>query len=367
MNNDMFAGVRVVTGAGVGRKKKDKLLIRLIHELQIPVTEFVARKQWGPRVKNPIDILKCTRVLRKEYASMKHPPRVTFREFAQPRLGADLYKDFLVSSGYTDYENADVEEVLYHYGLDDDAGGWTGLSIPWRQLIETLADHIGWKRIRTSEDVFKVGPLSHGGDAGARFRVQTRDHEYLTKKVILALTVAGVTQLLPGFPMYRGIRGQPFLRLYGKVAPGSVEWMKERVPMQTNVGGLLYKVIPIDGEKGVYMIAYNDNRGAEMAKSRIANTAANRRFWETQLGAALGGDSGGLKLSEIRGYYWPIGTHYYTPLPSGFSNRLEFIAAAQHPMPDMLVVGEMVSRSQGWSQGALESVEAVLDSDFIFS
>ena len=42
-------------------------------------------------------------------------------------------------------------------------------------------------------------------------------------------------------------------------------------------------------------------------------------------------------------------------------NRKDFINKAQHPEDGMLVVGEAVSRDQGWVEGALESVNIVLN------
>ena len=51
-----------------------------------------------------------------------------------------------------------------------------------------------------------------------------------------------------------------------------------------------------------------------------------------------------------------MGTHYYEPL-SSYKKREDFIYQIQHPEPGLLVVGEVVSRHQGWSEGALESVK----------
>ena len=42
-----------------------------------------------------------------------------------------------------------------------------------------------------------------------------------------------------------------------------------------------------------------------------------------------------------------------------------FIDLAQHPDKNILVVGEAVSRNQGWAEGALESVKAVLNKEWI--
>lgn len=72
-----------------------------------------------------------------------------------------------------------------------------------------------------------------------------------------------------------------------------------------------------------------------------------------------------IDLIAIKDYYWNIGTHYYGPLPDGFKSRGEFIKKAQHPEPNMLVVGEMISRDQGWSKGALESVHVALTKKWI--
>jgi len=43
-----------------------------------------------------------------------------------------------------------------------------------------------------------------------------------------------------------------------------------------------------------------------------------------------------------------------------YSSREEFIDKAQHPEEGILVVGEAVCRDHGWSEGALESVKAVV-------
>jgi protoporphyrinogen oxidase len=39
-SNDTFYGTEIVTGAGIGRKDKDKLLIKLMNELDIDYSEF---------------------------------------------------------------------------------------------------------------------------------------------------------------------------------------------------------------------------------------------------------------------------------------------------------------------------------------
>ena len=202
------------------------------------------------------------------------------------------------------------------------------------------------------------------------FEIKTNKGDYLSNKVIIATTIQGIMKLVPGAnhvnSLYQQIHGQPFLRVYAKFPEKSIAIMKKYVPYQTIVPGPLHKIIPISESKGVYMIAYSDNVGALYLKDYRENTPKNREFFEHLLEVSLGIPQNTLHITAIRDYYWPIGTHYYEPL-YGFNNREEFIYDAQHPAPNMLVVGEVVSTNQGWTEGALESVHAVLNKSWINS
>jgi hypothetical protein len=102
-----------------------------------------------------------------------------------------------------------------------------------------------------------------------------------------------------------------------------------------------------------------------LQKNYLKNTLENRDLYCDLLEESLGIPKGQLKITAIKDYYWPIGTHYYEPLKGSFKTRSEFIYKAQHPENGMLVVGEVVSRNQGWTEGALESVNLVLNDQWI--
>ena len=175
-------------------------------------------------------------------------------------------------------------------------------------------------------------------------------------KIILATTIESVQKLLP-LPIYRQIHGQSFLRVYGKFTKASAEIMNRYVDGYTIVPGPLKKIIPMNKEKGVFMIAYSDNEDADLLKKYSKNTPKNREYFCKLIERALG-ISEKLDLIAMKEFYWKIGTHYYEPL-RGFDNRKEFIKRAQHPFPGILVVGELISTNQGWVEGALESTEVV--------
>lgn len=365
-SNEIFYGTEIVTGAGIGRKDKDKLLIDLMNELDIDYSEFKHTVSYSKLI-NQIDIVKIINKLKIEYK--KHPElrNKTFQEFFIKTLGNDLYKNFLVNAGYTDYENEDLHETLYNYGMDDNTSGWTGLHIPWKKIVDTLYHKIGKNNFRFSSDVVSVTKIKK--DPCLFEIVTANDKVYHSNKVIIATTISGIKKLVPGASdkksLYQQIHGQTFLRLYAKFDKKSSEIMKKYVPNYTIVPGPLQKIIPMDANKGVYMIAYSDNMCAIIQQKYLKNTPENRDLYCDLIEQSLGIPKGTLKIVAMKDYYWPIGTHYYESLKGKFNDRKDFVYQAQHPEKCMLVVGEVVTRHTGWVEGALESVEAAVTKEWI--
>jgi len=368
-SNDTFYGTEIVTGAGVGRKKKDKLLMNLLDELKLPYEEFHFKPYYSNLIDNIVDVKKVIEYLKTEYNKTTDPPRVTFKEFAKPILGANLYNDFLVSVGYTDYENEDAFDVIHNYGMEDNACCWEGLYVHWKQLVTTLYDKIGHDKIKTSMHVVSI-TKEKTKENNSRFVVETdKEITFESNKVIVATTIDSIKQILPGASnknsLYNHIKGQTFLRLYGKFSKESSEIMKTYTKGYTIVPGPLQKITPMDANNGVYMIAYSDNANAVFLKKYLENTPENKEQLCRLIEEALGIQNNSLHLIAIKNYYWPIGTHYYTPLPNKFKSREEFIDSAQHPQDGILVVGEVVAKNQGWTHGAFSSIKAVLNKKWI--
>jgi len=366
LGNEMFQGVEVVNGAGVGRKEKDYLLIELMKELKIHYSEFQVKPSYSPLIQPPCDVKKLISLLRKEFKSKNEPKNLTFKEFATSVLGPNMYNHFITCAGYTDYEQEDAYDTLYQYGFEDNFTEWTALHIPWKQLVHRLAEKVG--NVRISSKVTNITKNS-----GDHFLIQTeKDVNYECEKVIIATDVSCLLKILPtNIPnrsLYEQIHGQPFLRVYGRFSKDSLSILDKFVQSYTIVPGPLYKIIPMDRKKGVYMIAYTDNNGAIFLKKYLENTEKNRHFFAYLVEKSLGLPQNTLHLLAIKDFYWPIGTHYYAPLNhKKFKNRREFVKELQHPMHNMLIVGEMISMNQGWTQGALESVQMGLTKKWIQS
>ena len=366
-NNETFYGTEIVTGAGVGRKKKDKLLVKLLKDMNIPFKEFDFKPYYSKMIKQLINVNRAIEMLKHVYDKNPSQKHSTFKEFAKPILGDKQYNALLTCAGYTDYENEDAFEVIHNYGMEDNMCCWKGMYVPWKKLVMSLYNKIGAKNIKTSMNVISVSKISENP---CRFLVETEGGiTFESNRVIIATTISGIRKMLPGAAsknsIYNQIEGQNFLRLYGKFSKYSSQIMKEYVKGYTVVPGPLQKIIPMDADKGVYMIAYSDNKNATFLKPYIEDTEKNRRFFCDLIEEALGIQNGTLALVAMKEFYWPIGTHYYKPLQEKYSSREEFIHKAQHPEEGILVVGEVVSENQGWTNGALSSVKAVLNKNWI--
>ena len=362
-SNYNFYGSQVVTGAGIGRKDTNPLLIHLMNQLNIPYKEFHSIMDYSPLLQ-PIDIMKVINILKSEYKKHSELHNLTFKQFFIKTLGIKLYKQFKISAGYTDYENADLYETLFNYGMDDNKGGWTGLYVPWKQIVDTLYKNIGEKHFRFHNNVVQIQKIKV---KPCLFKIITeQNYQYYCNKVILATTIDGIKKLIPQKEtLYKQIHGQPFLRLYGKFDKKSTTIMHEYVKNYTIVPGPLQKIIPINPSKGIYMIAYSDNANAIALKKHLKNTPENRKILCDLIEFSLDIPLGSLHLIDIKDFYWPIGTHYFEPLKKPFRNRNDFLKKAQHPEKGFLVVGEAVSRYQGWAEGALMSVETALTKQWI--
>jgi hypothetical protein len=337
--NEMFCGVEVVTGAGIGRKR-DKLLYKLLRELGLETKEFTSTQHYSSLIQ-PENIDEMIEKLKKNLHGTH-----TFKEFATKVLGPKKYQHFLTISGYSDFEKEDAHDTLYNYGLKDNFHPVKAFHVPWKEMVKKLYEYIGASHFRFSSNVIKIKKVED------YFRIETEDIFYLCKKVVVATTIESLRRLFSN-PIYREIEGQPFLRLYGKFSKKSLPILKKYVHGYTIVPGPLQKIIPMNEEKGVYMIAYNDNKNTKLLLPFLENTRENCAFFCELIETALDMPKDSIELLSIKAYYWQIGTHYYKP------HANEIIYKAQHPEKDILVVGEVVSHDQGWTEGALDSVERV--------
>jgi hypothetical protein len=343
-----FEGTRVVTGAGIGRYCKDSRLQTLLRDMHVVAHGFqVTHTTLFPCAYTSA----MFQAVKHAFESDLPQPCTTFRKFGQQVLGTQGYKDLVRCSGYTDFERADVADVLYNYGFEDNVGEWRGLSVPWDALILSLHQAlVGSRRcvVRTGCAVTALAPQRDG-----RIAVHTTQGRMLGQTVVLATEIDTLRALLAGqAPMYNHVHGQPFVRMYAKFGGSSARLLRTKVSGVTIVGAPLQKVIAVSDS--VYMVAYCDNKSALYMRDLANNPKRVARLLEGALG--LGRHS--LRIRALQTFFFTCGTHYNDP--ELFAACKGSLRKLQRPLPNVLVVGEAVSRHQGWVEGALESVDAVI-------
>jgi hypothetical protein len=367
-----FEDTDVVTGAGIGRKNKDKLLLQLMKDFKIPIDFFETEHKYANTIQPPCEVKTLFMHLRNRYEKENKNKvtknHTTFKQYAMNILGEKAYEHFTTCAGYTDYEKEDVYDTFYHYNFDDNYNKWVGFSVPWKKLVDKIVLSLG-KNIINNTEVAKIYKEDNYFQISTKGKNSNGNNTtFFCEKIIIATDIDSLNDLIhnisPNPSLYYQIKGQPFLRLYAKFSKDSIPYLKEKISGVTVINGPMQKVIPMDPDKGVYMIVYSDNSDADFFKKYFKNNEKNRTIINGLLEKSLE-LHGKLHIESIKDFYWKNGTHYYAPLTPNFKNRQEFIKVAQRPDKNILIVGELISIHQGWVEGALESVNITLTKDWL--
>lgn len=386
INVTSFCGVNIPIGAGIGRKNKDNLLIQLLDDLKLQYHEGVTSSQHiGHKTANLRDIVEK---LREAYKN--NPIHEPFSKFAQRTIDKKTYDNFVINTGYNDFNNTDAYDVLYNYGIDDTYENVKIIFLPWNDMINGLVDFI-----KSKGCIIKLGYTVHNFRDNVLYYTKTNSPNIKTMnkidinqnhKLIIATTISHVRKLLPKYKIYKSISSTPYMRVYGQFAHNVRHIIANKLSKTTILNKPLQEIIPINTEKGVYMIVYNDSDSAIKLYNKISslnNTSTeitsndvgpytpqyNQKcinYIEELLVNALELPRANVKLNKISVYFWREGIHYFKALPDKYKDRNDFIKQAQcpngsnGPQANTYVVGECVAQHQGWSEGALTSVENII-------
>jgi monoamine oxidase len=388
-----FAGkTELPCGAGVGRTHKDTRLAAWLTEMGFekqtwvsrPTTVFLEKDNQNQKHLTPFSLQ--TLVKRLENAVRPSDTRRTFREFSQEVLSPAEWEWFQSAMGYTDYLEADAWETVKYYGFDDNDAPLHGFTVPWTALAETTRNTLKSAGVvfRFGAEVSTVSLLNNNNNnnnnnishAVVKWNTQKGSYEATAKAVVVATAVQGLRKLFPNARAYRrdALEGQPFIRLYAALNAYGRAFMEANAHRLWKEGmaivpGSLQKVSVIDQAKGIYRLAYADNARAKALRRQLhgktPEQTLTKELRKVFARVALSADAQESSyISKWKACYWfPTGTHYYPPLPQWAKHREAYVYEAQHPMTPaapIWVVGEAVSRDQGWTEGALASVEAVL-------
>lgn len=350
-----FEGTMVNLGAGVGRLKKDIILNRLCKTLKVPVT--INESKIGYRLKNNLPIpltplISYVNHLKKEFKENKDHRNIrsntTFLEFIEENLKNP--EDFIKISGYTDYINADIIDTLYHYGFDDNVSGWKSMSIKWQVLLDNLYNTLK-SHIHLSEEILKIDK--------DKKNIITNKNTYKYDKIVSSIPVNIARNLFPNIEILNQINCQTFSRIYAKISKGN-DSLKNEIKNMIISNSFLQKIIPINPDKGIYMIGYNDNYNANLSFNYFTKLN-EKQVYHILESEILKLFNVKVKIDIAKIAYWEYGTTYYLPLSKDYNDRDEWLCYARNPEKDIFFIGEGFSHNQGWVEGSLESVEAIID------
>ena len=318
--------VKITTGAYFTRVDKDKTLLKLVKDLDIKLNPYVLDIEYSFKESDVDKLVDKLKQALPKYDRSK----IKFKEFAKDVLGKD-YDNFIDMMGYTDFENADINDTLFNYGLEDNIPGYKVMNLDWSKVIEKLVSFIGKENIVLNTEVKSIKEKNDS------FLINSK---YECDGVIIGVTINSLKDLLDN-KIYNQIESQEFIKVFAKSKDLDVN-------KYTVVDSELRKVIPV--KDNVYTIAYSDNKDAISLKSKGTS------YFEELLSKDFNKD---IKITNVKKFFWEEGTHYYKPLSIEYKSRKEFIKEAQHPKNNIWVVGEVVAERQGWVEGALSSVEKI--------
>ena len=305
-----LGGVKLPTGAYFTRINKDKILMNLLKDLDIKIDPYVLDIDYSFKES---DVDKLISKLKKELPKYDRS-KIKFKDFAKEVLDRE-YDNFINMMGYTDFENADINDTLFNYGLDDNIPGYKIANIDWSKVIDKLVSFIGSENIVFNTEVKSIKEKNDG------FLINSK---YKCDGVIRGVTINVLKNLLDN-KIYNKIESQNFIKVFAKSKDLDID-------KYTVVDSEIRKVIPIKDD--VYTIAFSDNKDAVSIKSK------NNNYFEELLSNHFNKD---IKVTNLKKFFWEEGTHYYKPLPIEYKSRKEFIKEAQHPKDNIWVVGEVVA------------------------
>jgi len=370
-----------------------------------------------------------------------------FRTCATRVLGRSAYAKFVQTAGYSDFEDAHYRDAINNYGFDDVYRSDTHegfFVVPWNLLLERLLsavaaacseftiikgractlDYNGPPAQGQLKNLFKKSKETLTVGALVTRRSPSRDPSdrdcdppeqrmiaLTCRHVILAVPPHELHKLRPiGLPalgtslkLVTGcLAGQPFLRVYVKIAKHARAAVAQYADGYTVVTGPLQKIIAMDAAAGIYMLAYADNANAstllrimrpksellaqEPCVLRTHEMRVKEHFTrlllqavpeiDTALATVRAPRSAGAGASQniiaaMCAIYWRCGTHYVRsakrgspagtclgPPTSSHEVDARFASPAVTRSSHVTLVGEAFSRShQGWVEGALQSVD----------
>ena len=330
-----FHGVNIPLGAGVIRQE-DKCIRDLVKELGLTLSSWESDMKLHPTIHiSEENKAKMISQLKKVYDGGKFSG--TFRQFINLNFTAEFIMKFEQIVGHNDFWGADVNDVMKHYPFNELLVFPSTISAVvggWNVVIDALVKNCDKSSLRTNEPVVEI-------DCEEKLinNKYTYDRLFLCGDATLKVFAEKLPKKIG--ETLNHISSVPFIRLY------TLHPEKFTVPF-LKVPTILQKMIPITDT--VLMSAYTENYQAETLKEILEKKKALRDINSLIKNSIYGSNYTVSKATDFTWKWWEHGIHYYKP------HAKQLVKWENN----VYLLGEMGSDNQGWVEGAIESVYAVI-------
>ena len=349
---------------GAGRLNKNhKLFLKLIKELKLekdliktsgyndiyPTCDFNLNNKF----KNKNSFYYIYKVIKKAEKEKKEDLMiVSFKDYAKKVLKNDEIKFLYDFSGYYGqlaFGNCYDVIKLFKLGIRDDLEYFV-LKNGFSSIIHTLLKKIKSKNLYLQHELLKIEKYHN------TFLLNINGYIYQTKNLILALPKPALLKLnyLKTYKKdLNSIICKELCRIYS-IYPKV--WFKDYKKIMTN--NKLRFIIPIDKKNGLIMISYSDSKYALYWKKFInkPNNELNNEI-KKQLNKIFPDVQESSIFTSI--YFWDCGVAYWKPKID--SQEISKKILRLNINDNLYIVGENYSNNQSWAEGALETVNQLLN------
>lgn len=331
-----FHGKTIPLGAGAFRST-DKYVKKLVKELNIPIRSFKSSYNYNlpdyepywynealknlPETKNK----SVSKVLENYF----HHNKKLIEKFKTYSLYTNFLKDTDAYYGLKYYP----KKKLYHGKIREYFLPSTDIYEIIKVLYEKIKKNVKTKQLVTK--IIKKDSLWNIHDKHGKI--------FKAKHVILATDFSGIK--------YIKIQPElPFIKMLKQYIGTNnvIRWytFHQNVNLEKPllVASVNKKIFPISNH--VIMSGYADNENAKQLRHKIKTSSQNTL--SNLINKALGTFGKVSKIKDSFYQYWNIGTHYYK---KGYHYKKDY-----YEKDNFIIVGEMISFEQGWTEGALQSV-----------
>lgn len=341
-----FHGSSIKLGAGIITDDNIHLK-KLLNELKIDIFKFESKV--NSLLNFEFDIDNANKLIKQKYNSLKKSKHkditlLNVKQFLLKYFGAAFTKKYIKSCEYMDFLKSDIEYYIKYYKIDDMTfKKETIYGLQWQKLTNALTlpnciKNTEIKKIIKKNNLFIINNL------------------YKSKNIIMATPLKNIDSLIGKFIDFNYndyIGSVPFVRIY--------TWHKnkynsDKLKNYNIVSNELQKIIKYGDN--ILMASYCDSKNALFWKKTMYLTKIKQKeIIENKLDELNIGIN---KIDDFKLAFWNDGVHYYKPIGNNkFNNLLKQFA---NPSKNIYVVGEMVSKKQGYVEGAIESVNRFIKS-----